>query len=136
MIPLCPENIFSMAYGLLISVICPIQQSIWALKICIFCYCKIENSFIVSYIDWLIMLFRSILPLLVLCLFGIPITKKKKKTQLRKYTLIIVDLSVSFQFCFSFYFVKFCCQVHSNLGFFLENCPFYCYFTFFLISND
>lgn len=61
--------------------------------------------------------------------------QKKKKTQLRKYILIIVDLSVFFQFCFS-YFVKFCCQVHSNLGFFLENCPFYCYFTFFLISND
>ena len=69
--------------------------------------------------------------------FGIPITKHTHThTQLRKYTIIIVDLSVSFQLCFSFSFLKFCCQGHSNLGFFLENCPFYCYFTFFLISND
>lgn len=95
----CKHTLYDLWSFKLANVICPIQQSMWALEKCVFCYCEIADSLNVN---WLIVLFRSILSLVVFCLLGLPITKKKKYSKIYSYNS--GSICVSFQFCFSFIF--------------------------------
>lgn len=113
------------------NVIWPIQQSMWALEKCIF-YCRIEDSLNVSYVNLLIMLFRSSLSLLVSCVLGLPIPKKKVDSKIWDFN----TGSMSHFSCFSFYILIFCCQVYSTLGFSWRIDTFIVILCPFLITND